>query len=1776
MPDLNHYALNEVIHAGTETQVIRAIHQPSGRRVAVKMPVSDTPSVRVVGRLLHEYEVLSKLATVSGVARVHALERHRGLAALVLEDPGFRSLDRVLQEQGRLPAKMAVRIALSVSRVLEEVHAAGVMHKDVKPQNLLINEECSQTVLLDFGIASWLSQEAISTSIPEALEGTLAYISPEQTGRTAHSVDSRTDLYTLGVVLFEMLAGRRPFLEKDPLAMVHAHLAKVPPALESLVPDVPIALSRIIARCLQKHPEERYQTAKGLSADLAQCLRQLEERGRIEPFALGIRDFSPTLQLPQTLFSREKECQEITAAFERVAGGAVEVLLLGGPSGVGKTALVRSVYREIAKAGQGLLLSGKHDQLGRSVPYASLAQAFSGLMRSLAGSPKAVFTAWRTRIDNALGLLSRVIADVVPELEWLMGSLPALPVVPTEMTYNRLKLSWIEFVRAVADASPPLVLFLDDMQWVDPASLELLKTLLTDVGRKHLLIIAAYRDNEVDPGHPLWKLIEAVEKSGVSTSRISLGPLNEVSVQNWLATALSADPQRVAPLAATLWSKTYGNPFFLGQLLLELYRQKWVRRNLENGNWEWNQDTVARAAVTDNVVELMRRKVVDLPAETQTLLGQAACAGHSFSISDIAVLTDLSPSQVVKELQPALLNGLVIPSDGQYREAQALAQTAGSGPPNAGYRFLHDRVQQAFYERIAEEQRARTHLLIGRRLQAAYAREGGPSHKLLEIVRHLNLGAEALESESQRGELARLNLRAAKAAKANGSYRLQATLVEKAQELLGEHAWQELPELSVELALERIEADFMLREFAEVHHRAQELLATPLPALPRLAAQELRVRTYLAAGQYGDGEQLGTAVLAEQGIVYPGTNEECIALALRLIGECDAWLDQHQEGFSLMLPDPSPEHLLCDAIEAAMMLCAAIGSRPALGALSMVRNVKQATERGVLTPVTPLFIGAMASGRSAILSDYRGDVRWAREGEQAAERLASPFFPECSYIRGMYATYEIPIERAREHYQAALRVATASGSFQGTSWGLLGELYFVDLWQGRPLGQIAKKEQANREVMSRAGDAAGQHYYALAAGYAAFLREPQNAQPSSDDEWLSTSSRSFLATGDGLLAELARIQEAHLFLAFGKWSRALERAEEAERFRPALYGNPPITYVPLWHGLAAAKCWSTVLRLTERSALLATLDHAIERLRYFAEGCSENFLHKLRLLEAEHARIHDKAAEAMAKYDEAMALARQEGFLHIEALAAQFSAEFHLQAGRYEIGTLYLQKARDAYSRWEALALVAHLDTKYPAQLRASQLARAAQYTSPTSTTITTTTTETTGSVEFDVNTAIRAAQALSSELDPDRVVGRLMKLLIENAGAQRGALIFREGEALSIVARLSVSDSRIETGLAEPLMQSQELARSVVQYVVRTGEPMVIADAKAEPHLAVDSYLAAVSVRSLLALPLTHRGNLLGVLYLEHRDTPSAFTPARVGLLSVLASQAAIAVENAKLYADLQGANAGLEAMVAQRTAALDKALKELWSEVDLAKKIQTVLLPSDPQIADYEVAAIMIPAEQVGGDYYDVFRCGNQDWVLIGDVSGHGVAAGLCMMMIQTALRTVALTLERTEQPLTPSRLLSLVNEAVDRNLEQIGRSQYMTITALCIEGSTIRYAGLHQDLLVYRAAQKQIERIETQGVWLGMVAGDVRELLQDAVLELEAGDVLLLYTDGYTEAKEAGRLLGSEELSKRFEELCRHGQQSAALIQGLVASLKPAVVQDDVTLVALRRLHGTHSPR
>lgn len=1744
------YEALEILHIGSNTEIFAAASLEHS--VVLKISRQGAPAI-TEGRLRHEYNVLEHLRSVPGVVRTKGWLDENGRVGIILENHGWRSLDAVLAQHGRFSVKVSLHLAILIAQALAGVHAAGVIHKDVKPQNILADELLGHALLIDFGIASRLSHESPAATVPEALEGTLGYISPEQTGRTARTLDCRTDLYSLGVTLFEVLTGRLPFTETDLMSLVYAHLAKQPPALEALLADVPKGVAAVVAKLLEKDPDRRYQTAQGAAYDLERCQRELTEQGTVELFALGSRDFSSKLRIPQVLVGKAEEEEQVRAAFARAAKGSMELLLIGGPSGIGKTALVRTVYRDIAARGAGTLLNGKYDQLSRSMPLSALAQAFGQLMKQILARREEILAEWRNRLVGRMGENLQLLLDAIPELQAVVGTLPAVPEVPSDQTLNRLKVTWNGFVNAIIEASAPLVLFLDDLQWADGATFLILESLLTDSDRRSFLIIGAYRDNEVSAGHPLWGLIEAAEKAGTQVSRMSMGPLTRKQTSEWTTLALeSPSPHETESLAEALFAKTRGNPFFLGQLLLSLHRQRVIERDLETGRWHWNVSAISLSEVTENVIAFLTEEVRRMPEATQALLGLAACAGYQFRLSDVGRLGGSPHNQLVKALWPALEQEIVVPVDGAYRMAQAMAVTSDT-TLDAEYRFLHDRVQQASYEQIPVEQRSQAHLEIGQRLKIRYRTQGGNTHDLLELTHHLNLGAKLLTRAGERTALAMLNLEAARVAKRSGEYGLMAKLLDAAEQLLGQEAWTKELRLEAQRSVERLEAAYFQRMFDEVEARANALATRPLPSLLSWSAIEIQLRALVTTGAFAKGIELGIKSLGNEPI--PRTEEAATTEFIRIAKNLQQWIEAAggTAAFDAMGKSCDALVLAQESVWMRLYTCAALGGRPALAAWIVARNVGEVRRRGLLNPVSSFWISMFANAWSMVFETYRRAVLWASAGRAIATRMNSPIASETSYVEGLYAIYHAPVDDALAFHAEAIRVGTQHGSYQGVSLGLVGML-ITSLWRGAALINLSHQIEEKRGVMLHLGDVLGQECLTVMEGFCTFLSSTPNSDSRTPRDGLLTK---LCSSDDGFAVEIARVLESYLYLTWGNVSAAAACIRETQSARGSLNGLPIVTDRSLWLALAGASELFSRPSQERNPEYSRWLDQGVERFTYLATGCPRNFQHKLRLVEAESARVHGRGEEAMTKYDEAIELARNERCLHIEALSAQRCAEFHFSSGRKHLALHYFHTARDGYSRWGANAAVAHLELQYPDCFRTVVRSTTIERTVRTSFT---------EGLQLDIATAVRAAQVLSSEVHSERIVGRLMELVLENAGAQYGILVLSQGEALIIVARLRVDGGRIETGLSEPIDRSDDLAIAVVEYVARRREPVVLDGAYPDPRFSSTRRMRTREVQSVLAVPLVHQGRLGGVLYLDHA-TPAAFPTNRVSFLGVLASQAAIALENAKLYEEMRRLNEGLEAEVATRTAQLQKALSDLWSEVDLARKIQTVLLPDDGKFDAYELAATMRPADEVGGDYYDVISWAGHTWILIGDVSGHGVSAGLVMMMVQTAVRAVIRLLDRPDAPLSPARMLAEVNSSVFSNLERIGRNQYMTITALRIEGLTIKYAGLHLDLALFRAASDKVERLPTFGIWLGLVV-DAAPLLQDACFEMADGDVLLLYTDGLSESRDKGRaMLGFGGLIKLVERNAWQEKSARQLIDTLFKSLEGRTFGDDVTILALR---------
>ncbi|HET9377639.1 MAG TPA: serine/threonine-protein kinase PknK, partial [Chthoniobacterales bacterium] len=748
-----------------------------------------------------------------------------------------------------------LRVAISLSTAIGRLHQRGVIHKDIKPANVLVNSDTGRCWLTGFGIASRLPRERQAPDPPESIAGTLAYMAPEQTGRMNRSIDSRTDLYSLGVTLYQMLTGSLPFTAFDPIEWVHCHIARKPVAPSERLDNVPAPVSQIIMKLLAKTAEERYQTAAGLESDLRHCLAEWERQGRIDPFALGEHDAPDRLLIPEKLYGRAREIDTLLASINRIVkSGAPELVLVSGYSGIGKSSVVNELHRVLVPP-RGLLASGKFDQYKREIPYSTLVQAFQSLARPLLGKSEAELASWRHALLEALGPNGRLMVNLVPELKLIIGEQPPVPELPPQQAQSRFQLVFRRFIAVFARPEHPLALFLDDLQWLDPATLDLLEDLLTQPDVQHLMLIGAYRDNEVNSAHPLMRKLEAIRKAGAIVHEIILAPLAREDLGRLIGDSLHCEPERARSLAQLVHEKTAGNPFFAIQFLSALAEEGLLTFDHGDARWSWNLDRIHAKGYTDNVVDLMVGKLNRLPVETQRALQQLACMGDSAEFALLAMVYEDSREDMHSDLWEAVRTGLVFRSE-------------------SAYRFLHDRVQEAAYSLIPPDSRAAAHLGIGR-LLAAHTPPEKREEAIFEIVNQLNRGAALITARDEREQVAELNLLAGRRAKASTAYAAALTYLTAGAVLLAEDGWTRRHELAFSLEINRSECEFLTGELAAAEQRLAALSARAANTVELASVACLRVDLYTTLDQSDRAVGVGLEYLRHLGIEWsPHPTEE--------------------------------------------------------------------------------------------------------------------------------------------------------------------------------------------------------------------------------------------------------------------------------------------------------------------------------------------------------------------------------------------------------------------------------------------------------------------------------------------------------------------------------------------------------------------------------------------------------------------------------------------------------------------------------------------------------------------------------------------------------------------------------------------------------------------------------------------------------------------------------------------------------------------------------------
>ena len=1449
-------------------------HVGDGGSILLLAASTAHPSPVTIERLKRELALRDDLDG-EWASRPLSLDREGGRMALAFEDCGGEPLSRLIVARTG-PVRHAevsrrLKIAVALASALAGMHGRGLIHKDINPTNVLVDAAGDKVHLIGFGLASRMPREQLRAEPVETIAGTFAYMAPEQTGRMNRSVDSRSDLYSFGVTCYEMFTGTLPFTAADPMEWVHCHIARQPTPPATRAPGIPRAISEIVMKLLAKTAEDRYQTASGVAADFARCLTEWEMAGRIEMFPLGQHDVSGRLMIPEKLYGRERESAALLKAFTRVAKtGAPELVLVSGYSGVGKSALVNQIHPAMVEHG-GLFGAGKFDLHKRDIPYATFAQALHALVRQIISTSESEIRRWRETILDAVSPNGALIVDLIPQLALVIGEQPPLADLPPTEAMTRVLSTFRQFVSALARPEQPLVLFLDDLQWMDGGSMKLLEHLMTHPEVRSLLLIGSYRDNEVDSSHPLMASFDAIRKGGHAVCDIVLSPLSPKDLGRLITEALRCPSDRAASLVRLIHDKTAGNPFFAIQFLSTLADERLLTFDAGTAGWAWDIERIRAKGFSDNVVELMAAKLKRLPEADRLELQRVACIGNTASLAVLSMIYDRTEEATAAGLEEAVRAGFLMISGDRIQ-------------------FTHDRIQEAAYLAIPVEDRAAAHLHVGRRL---VERMDGAAldDMIFDVVHHLNLGRRLIEAAPEREKLCRLNLLAGRKAKASSANASARAYFLQARGLLSEESWDRAHDDTFGLFLALSECEYLIGNHAQADELFGLLLGKARSDDQQVQVWRLRVRMFMVSGRYGDAVDIAIEALGRFGLTCPKTEADS-AVAVEAARRD---LDGLRAGRSIAsLGDDLPEcadssvralvGVIADAIPAVYHV------RPLLYPFLGLTAINLSLRHGVTVDSCAAFGGYSVSlvGR---FEDFQTGLEFSEAALRLEERFPNADLRGTLLFRHGYfvSPWRRPIDTVMPILTDCFRTCLDSGNLIYAAYVAYASAWML-FEKGEPLDVVLAHMQKYTPFARNSRIIFATLMIRLQKLFITGLQGVR-LECTEGVVGLDNAANSFtalVATAHGYGIAFYHVVKQITPYLMGRYADSLAAADETTPLVPKISSSVIEASYHLYGALAITALFRSADE-AERQRLAGRLSEHRRKLRLWACNCPETFASRSILVEAEVARIENRENEAMRLFEEAILAAREHGHLHCEAIANERAAEMFAERGLPTIAETYLRNARYCYARWGANAKVEQLDQLYP------RLAEGAAATGGSATY--------SGLVEgLDLMTVVKAQQAVSGEIVLGKLVESLLRIVVEHAGADRGLLILRQGDVFHIGAEAVTEGDRITVTAGQGEPGQDDLPLSVFLYVARSRDRVVLDNASDLNSFVTEDYAARTGVKSILCLPVITHGELSAVVYLENRLTVGAFTRNRIAVLDLLATQASISLENATLYAEMEG----------------------------------------------------------------------------------------------------------------------------------------------------------------------------------------------------------------------------------------------------------------------------------
>jgi PAS domain S-box-containing protein len=1510
----NYEIIRQLSESGNSV-VFRGLRISDDCPVILKVLKKEYPTSEELGYFRREYEMCRGLS-IENVPKIYALEKVSNTLAMVMEDFNGDSLNKIISNV-RIAMDEILSLAIGIADALGQIHKRNIMHKDINPANIIWNRETGQVKITGFGIATSLARENPEIRTVSALEGTLSYISPEQTGRMNRALDYRTDMYSLGVTFYEMVTGTLPFLANDAMELVHSHIVKTPIPPLAMAEHVAPIVSDIILKLMSKRAEDRYQSAHGLKADLQTCLDQLLGSGEILPFVLGGQDVSERFQIPHKLYGREKELESLLSSIERIGSGSAEMMLIGGAAGIGKSVLVNEIHKPVVQK-RGYFITGKFDQFQRNTPYSALTQALKELVSLILTESEIQLSDWKARITAALGPNAQIIIDLLPALKLIVGNQPQIEDMPPVESQNRFNITFQNFISVIATSEHPLVIFLDDMHWADIPSLKLIELLLTNPSSHHLLFIASFRNNEVTATHPLTTVLENIRKTKTPVNSIVLMPLALEQITRLISETLKSDYETSFPLAELCLEKTKGNPFFLNQFLISLYKEgvfefippvgsglfsEYIADSLiedivNDGisvrqiGWNWDINRVKQVEMTDNVVELMSGKIMLLQERTRNVLKMAAAIGNQFDLKLLSLVNGKTPVETVDDLWEAIHEGLILSVTYIYKYFDNSGEN-----PEVSYRFLHDRVQQAAYSLISDENRQILHLNIGRILLNNLS-EPDQDERLFDIINHLNACASLISDRTERRQCAELNLIAGKRAKASGAFEPAFKYLSSGVSFLEKRAWQLEYKLAYSLYVESAEAACLDGDFTEMEQYSTIVLENAFSLLDKVRIYEVIIMGHVARDNIRGAVNSALEILAQMGVTFPKRPGR-IHIILGLIKTKIALYGKDVQDL-IKLPRMTDPNMIAAMRILTIMSPSTFVASPNLYPLSVFKRLQLSLTYGN-TPSACISYAGYGIINCSILGDITMGYRFGTLAESLYSSLE-----EHEKREGIYGitVYNLLIRHWKEDLHKMIepllelfQIARNNGSLEWASISLAGYL-IISFFSGKDLKTVERAFRTSTESIRQLKQEMIVDWCRI------YHQAILNLQGENTIPWELVGEvydepvmlPQLKEKGNKTPVVLNYYLKFQLCYLFEKYADAIENSDQVEKYIDGIRSLPAIPLYHFYDSLARLALYNSA-DASAKKLIRKRVAANQKKMEKWAEHAPGNYLHKFFMVQAEVARIDDNEAIAILKYQKAIELAEKNDFCQEVALGHELAAKFWLEKGQHAYALHHLKSAHYGYSLWGAVAKVKFMETKYHDLISGFTLSQGGEQNQVKTATFFGTGTK---SDTLDLASVMKASQTISGEIFLEKLLGQLMKIVIENAGAQAGLLILFENEQLMIRTHISAGQEEATLSHTELVDESNELSHAIVHYVARTFENVVLSDATAQGMFMHDEYVKMRHPKSVLCMPCLYHGELVGVLYLENNQVSGAFTPERVEVLKLLSSQAAISIQNARLYENL------------------------------------------------------------------------------------------------------------------------------------------------------------------------------------------------------------------------------------------------------------------------------------